>query len=208
MPQVHNLACPLCLLENKGENPIMTQQGKLGHFCKNDHTFDNDVLMTARPMTNPPPQPGPKIQPGMVKFEVSIHENDLNALKTRFGARLPATAAAILKALLDPGAFIVGGEDVQNIFERIGKKIGDSQTLVGVLWELDQARIESQNAVNNLRTSTPQTVQLATPGQAGLFIEPAESVMTALREVAKTREQTPEAVVADVLDRATKNEWL
>lgn len=208
MPQVHNLACPTCLKEKGEETPLMTQQGQLGHFCKNQHVFDNEGLSTARPMKVPPPQPGPKMQPGMVKFEVSLHENDLNALKSRFGARLPATAAAILKALMDPGAFIVGGEDVQNIFERIGKKIGDSQTLVGVLWEQEQAKVEAQNTVNSLRTSTPQTIQLATPGKSGIFIEPAESVMTALREVAKTREQTPEAVVADVLDRATKNEWL
>lgn len=199
---VTNQGCPECRDQGLGDVPLEYRDGEFGAHCKNGHTFNDTADLRAR---NPKILPiraaqAPKAPvPGLVTIEVKLPEKLRDALTNRFGDKLNASLPHFLNALLDPGAFIITGEDVKNISSKAGVEIKNSQALAGVVYSMKQDIDNLNQKVKTLEASRGNGAGEVKSPTGGFTINFTPEYVGFLREKAVTRQESVEELIQDVV---------
>lgn len=200
---VHDLCCPGCLTAGK-ENPLRTRQGKFAYFCSEGHEYvtDNDggvgtpLPKDLKRMTVAPPKPK-TIDPNVTEIKLEIPVFVRDQLNSRFGEKTRASVGAVLRAMCDESAFIVGGADCKRLAELFGKKVGDGNTLIGLIFNLKADLTQAEERAKIAAVGQPANVQGGGLGQV-VISDFSSDTLERLASIARFRGQT----IPDVIKNA------
>jgi hypothetical protein len=201
MPTATDLGCPTCARSNPPVMERLTDTGS-GYSCSHGHRFmDTGELMAAQPSKMPLPKKAPvRMLPGYVKTEIFIPGNLKQALDSKFGDRLDATLVAICTTLMDPGAFVLSSEDVEQMSKYVaGKRVRHGSELLGEVFAIFQER-------TNLREQLEKKESVSFSG--GLMVRPSPETLAALKQIAANNGKSASQIAGECLETAVKNNWL
>ena len=199
MPTVTDLACPTCAAGAVMER--LTDTGS-GYRCSKGHQFnDTGELLAMQPKLMPLPEKAPvRMLPGYVSMEIFVPANLKQALNAKFGKRVDATLVAICTTLLDPGAFVMSSEDVNQLKQYFGgKAVRHGAELLGEVFS-----IHKENADLKDQVKEKQSTSLV----GSLVLRPSPETLAALRSTAEARKLTVSKIATDCLDSAAQNGWM
>lgn len=199
MPTATDLGCPQCATSGAHERLMDTGSG---YSCSKGHRYnDTSELLAAQPPKMPlPPKAPVRMLPGYVKTEIFIPGNLKTALDSKFGVRLDATIVAILTTLMDPGAFVMSSEDVDQVKKYFGgKSVRHGAELMGEIFSIYQER-------QNLKDQIERKESVSFSG--GLMVRPSKDTLDALKQIASTNGKTASQIAAECLENAIKNNWI
>ena len=202
MAETHTgLACPFCIKDGKGEQPLFHAPGVYGAYCKTGgHLFrDTEDLMAMNPPKIKIPQAPKGPNPGEVPETFQMSSKLRDALILRFGERLGPTANFILSELLNYGSFVVSEADAGRLKEHIGE-IRNSNELVGAVYEIRQKNIKL--------SADLETAQSTKGGGKGLNVELDINTLMQVAEKAKFNNVTIDQMAANIIETGVKNQWV
>ena len=139
-PLKTDLLCPHC------QQRVMIFPGKPGLTCQGNadhHWNDFGELKALNPQQAPLAQREAK-QAGHVPVTVQIPKPLLDQLNARFGEKLAATLAAVLRNLADEGTLMIPSSDKAQIEIWLGSKVQNGAGLKGLIFNLFQSRNQIQ----------------------------------------------------------------
>lgn len=151
-PMKTGYLCPHC-----GQN-VMIFPSRPGYTCQGNsahHWDDIDSLKALNPKLVPIAQKEAK-QAGHVPVTVQIPKDLLDQLNARFGEKLAATLAAVLRNLADPNTLMVPSSDKTQIGVWLGADFANSSQLKGLVFNLFQSRNQTQAELTALRTAVQE----------------------------------------------------
>ena len=152
-------SCPKCKRETGQSNQISAADGRLICQVNSNHKWDDTAAFYADGPTmefhvGPAKFPTPEGQePITLKIPVRIKTE----LAARWGTdeAVSARVSDVLLQLVDGDVMIIGEQDKNRLFERLGQKFSNSSELVGVVWakmcEVDEAKAEAAAATEDLK---------------------------------------------------------
>ena len=147
----------LCPVGECGQR-IMIYPGKPGFTCQgnsNHHWNDIQELRALNPKQVAVEQTQRR-QPGHVDVTIQIPKDLLDQLNQRFGQKLAATLAAVLRNIADPETLMINSSDKTQIEVWLGAKVGNSAQLKGMVYAQFQAKQQIQLELTALRTAVQE----------------------------------------------------
>jgi len=162
------VACPDC----KEDTPVFAIMGR-GLCCRNGHKFDDqDHLLSRKPKKIPIPTSITR-QDGYQEVRLSIPQDVVQQLQSRFGDKLQSVLSGVLFSMSNPNSLMVAGEDVLRIGKELGENIKDGSHLYGLIYAMNEQRKDFRDkaekvvsATSEVRVSDGDTisVQITIPG--------------------------------------------
>lgn len=203
-----DILCPTCLATGIS-NLLQTGTGKYGLACGAGHVFtDTEELLAMNPKRIVLPPKAPKIQPNTSEFVIRLPNGLIEVLGKRFGQKLNSSIAALLGVMIDPGAFVVVGEDAKRVSDLFGVKVGNADQFVGQLYNLKSDRDQWRQKAEAKGTGSTE----ALPEMDGDFVQVTLRIgidtFTIVRDKAKFNGLSSSQYIQQVLKMATDNNWL
>src|SRR6185437_6946101 len=151
-PLKSDYLCPHC------EHPVMIIPGRPGFTCQGNsshHWEDMEELKRLNPKQVAVAQRTVK-QAGHVDVTVQIPGALVEQLNARYGKKLGATLAAVLRNLADEESLMVPSSDKAQIGIWLGAKIANSGELKGLVFNLMQMKNQVQAELTAVRTAVQE----------------------------------------------------
>ena len=170
------------------------------YSCSKGHIFNDTGEISGAKRMPLPPKPVVRMLPGYVKMEIFVPENLKQALEAKFGVRVDATIVAICTSLMDPGAFVMSSEDVNQLKAYLGgKAVRHGSELMGEVFSI-------YKSLSDAREELEKKQSLSFSG--GLMLRPSPEAIVALKQAAANQNRTVSQVATELLENASKNNWL
>ena len=196
-----------------GVNSEIISAGR-GFRCKGGgHTWaDNDELVASNPLPMARPPKAAPIPANAVDLGIKVSPDIKKRLEERFGLRLNASAEAILAALLDPKAFIVSGQDAEEISRFSGQEIHSGSAAKGVIIQAVRERDQTRAEMAKLQSPAAGGTGLVTPGQAQGVVANlsrlSANALGSLRALALHKRKSVEDVMLEWMEQSLLNNWI
>lgn len=179
-----------------------------GMRCQNGHVHaDMDALLARKPQTVATAVAKP-LPPGWTALQVHMPPDMANAAIQRFGARLDESLRSMVGVMLDPEAFVVLGQHVQEIGAKTNQKPKNAQQLLGLLFAMKQELAETKGELEKLRESRKQTSAYGSMSGDEVTIKPDQQVLAAVKAKADKLNKTVPKFITEFLEFAVKQGWI
>lgn len=147
------LACPLCdaqgvtqeLYQNTPEPMVRCMSGNPQHVWT-----DTNVLRMMNVRKLPVKQQPDRIQPNHVPVTLSVPAHTAEALKAKFGERLPTSLGSVLQACAEPRMILLSASDLDRLEERLGPNLTGASDFFGRIYALGEEKKATKDDLERL----------------------------------------------------------
>lgn len=154
MPKISaGLACPICdaqgvtqeLYQITPNTIVRCESGNAEHVWT-----DTNVLRMMNPRKLAVKRQPDQIQPNHVSVTLSVPSHTVEALKTKFGERLPTSLSSVLQACAEPRMILLSASDLERLEEKLGPNLTGAADLFGRIFALNEEKKSTKDELERL----------------------------------------------------------
>jgi predicted DNA binding CopG/RHH family protein len=188
----------------------MSGAGVFGYRCEKDHVFnDTEALLAMKPKKFAVPKPVAKPPANQSELKFSMNSALATAVRERFKENTGKAIEGVCLALLDPGAFIVSGSDIERMKQLFNQPVDNAGKLIGMVFNLRSERDEAKKEAEAYKASPK--IAAETNEVSGDFVQVSLRVgvddFMAIKEKAKFNGRSTAAYINEVICNALAQGW-